>query len=542
MAKRLTKRAREKKLARLEELKQKASELKEAIELTQETDPFWFFIPSDGSIPQDRMGLLQEFLKEDDIPTGKLDSQLDCILSSADVIGASGGNRAGKSAVSSIKGYIKCTGELPQSLKQYEHSQSIARDIDRFKRRFAKKQPILGRVIGVDFKQLSNTVVPTWQKWVPRQYLLNGKWKDSFSAQHSTLSLFKDGICCAKIEFMTNQMDATSFQGPDLDWVMYDEEPKLSIYKENNYRFGTSEYLDVGIYWTPTQGLTWATDLFHNSGLFDDDEDATEANVELFKLCSVTNKKVNVGVLRSILQDAMSYEEIRMRLLGEAISLSGLVYGRLFTKEHIVEPFYEEVQNSEDYLCITGMDPHLVTPSAFVFLLVDRENNWYIDKCHSDDGDTDQMKEHWHDIVKESRYRTGWSVADKSSNSSIMAFGGRNIFRELSMGENAIPALRTSEKYEGSIKAGVDEIKKRLREKTLFIVNRKENKDLIQSFRTLERETYANEELNGPKDRIREGKHHFHAAFRYISQYPCFWYPKVYEVPEPEVFDEVAYY
>jgi hypothetical protein len=88
----------------------------------------------------------------------------------------------------------------------------------------------------------------------------------------------------------------------------------------------------------------------------------------------------------------------------------------------------------------------------------------------------------------------------------------------------------------------VDEIKKRLRNKTLFVVDRAENKELIRSFRTLERETYANEELNGPKDRIREGKHHFHAAFRYISQYPVNWYPKVYEAPEPEYFDEAAQY
>jgi hypothetical protein len=442
MAKKMTKRVREAKLKQLAELKEKAAELRLAIELTQEADPFYFFEPSDGSIPQDRMGLLNEFLKEDDIPTGKLDSQLDVVLSTADVVGASGGNRAGKSAISAIKGFVKCTGELPQSLKEYEHSQAIARDLDRFTRRFAKGQPILGRVIGVDFKQLSNTVIPTWQKWVPRGFLLNGRWKESFSAQHSTLSLFKDNICCAKIEFMTNQMDATSFQGPDLDWVMYDEEPKLSIYKENNYRFGTSEYLDVGIYWTPTCGLTWATDLFHNGIL--DEEDDTEASVELFKLCSVTNKKVNVDVLRSILQGALSYEEIRMRLLGEAISLSGLVYGRLFNKEHIIPPFYEDVVNTEDYLMLTGMDPHLVTPSAMVFLLIDREDIMYIDRCHSDDGDTEEMKKHWHDITTDNRYRTGWAVADKSSNSSIMAFGGRNIYRELSMGKNAIPALRNS--------------------------------------------------------------------------------------------------
>ena len=267
-------------------------------------------------------------------------------------------------------------------------------------------------------------------------------------------------------------------------------------------------------------------------------------NVESFQLTSVTNRKADLDVLDEICDEySDDYEALKMRLLGEFVSLSGLVYGKLFDRSiHVIEPF----QITKDYLCITGMDPHLVTPSAMVFLLLDREGNAYLDGSRSIDADTEQIKDTFWEIAHERGYRLGWSVADKSSNSTIVAFGGRNIFNELSRGKNAIPAMRTSEKYEGSIKAGVDDIKKRLKinERTkrprFFIVNRPENKDLIHSFKTLERDTYANEEVSGPKDRIREGKHHKHASMRYIFQYPLNWYPEIDNIPQPQELDEAC--
>lgn len=505
----------------------KKKEIRAELENLKEADPFWFFVPSDGTIDDRGRIFLSKHLKEEDIPQ-KLDGQLDVLMSQASIVGAGGGNQVGKSTIAAIKGYIKATGELPLSLEgMIEH---FTRDIERAKSKFVR-----GRVIGVDYKQLWNTLIPTWQQWCPKDYLKNGKWKDSFSVQHTTLTLYRNDEPCADIEFMTNQQDTESFQGKPLDWVMYDEEPKESIYKENLMRFTTAGSLDIGFYWTPTQGLTWTSDLF-----IDNDDD----NVELFKLCSVTNKKANLDVLDEIITNLTSYEEKKMRLLGEFISLSGLVYGNLFHKDiHVIEPF--EV-NRHDHLVLTGLDPHTVTPSAMVFLILDREENVYLDRCWGETADTDEMKSAWHRLVKENGYRMGWAVADKSSNSTIIAFGGRNIFRELSLGEGAIPALRTSEKYEGSIKAGVDVIKQKLKinettgRPSFFIVNRPENQDLIRSFRTLERDTYANEDVNGPKDRIREGKHHYHAALRYIFQFPLGWWPEIDVVPDFEYQDEAA--
>lgn len=511
------------KAEKIAEIKAKIALTVKAMEEAQEADPFWFFEPNTGSLGEKEKAFLEKYLKPEDIPN-RLDGQDDVFNSIAPIRGVCGGNQSSKSTSGAIEAYIQATGEVPNSMKDTYPKEKLPTE-----------WPQAIRVIGVDYKTLLNTLIPTYQKWAPREYLKNGIWKDSFSSSQNKLFLYKNNQIISTIEFMTNQQDVESFQGPPLNMVIYDEEPRESVRKENLLRFTTAEKFNEMFCWTPTKGLSWTYDMFM--------EPSSGSHIDFFKLCSVTNKKANLKVLDEIISNLADYNEIKMRLLGEFISLSGLVYGRLFDyRTHVIPPFIEQTCNRNDYLCITGLDPHLVTPSAMVFVLVDREGNWYVDRCYSRDADTSEIKKDWHEIVKNSGYRTGWAVADKSSNSSIIAFGGRNIFRELSMGENAIPALRTSEKYEGSIKAGVDEIKKKLKDGTFFIVDRPENKELIKSFKTLERETYANEDVKGPKDRISEGRHHHHAALRYISQFPVTYYDAVYEAPEPEFFDEMVYY
>jgi len=534
----LTPKQRAERLALLEEkLRVAEASLTEVID----SDPFWFFEPNTGDITPERRALLARYLKEEDIPTF-VDSQLDALLCRSGIKGVSGGNRSSKTVCGTIDGIIKSTGELPKSMEQYKDI--FADVIERANRKFIK-----GRVTAVDNKQLHRVVLDAWKKWIPREYLKKGIWEESYSKEFDILTLYRKGKPCSQVEFLTNQQDVKSAQGGDLDWAKFDEEPAKAKWKETLMRFGTAEALDIEIDWTPTEGLTWATELFHD-GIFEDEQTGNETEIKdstLFKLTTVTNSHINLDTQAKIMDEYVkvsSYEEMKMRLLGEAISLSGLVYSGLFAKHHVMPPFIDDLSPSgkQDYLCIAGFDPHLVTATAGVFVLVDREGIMYVDRCYSRDADTEEVKEDFHRIVRESGYRMGWSVADKSSNSTITAFGGRNIFRELSRGKNAIPGLRTSDKFEGSIKAGVDDIKKRLRASPprIYIVDRPENKVLINSFRTLERDTYANEDSQGPKDRIKEGKHHLHASLRYVTQFPVSWYPLVQSAPEPEFFDEAA--
>jgi hypothetical protein len=252
------------------------------------------------------------------------------------------------------------------------------------------------------------------------------------------------------------------------------------------------------------------------------------------------NPKANLQVVEDVLKEMTTYEEIKMRLLGEFVSLSGLVYGRLFDRRlHVIDPF---ALNRSDYIVYRGIDPHFVKPSVCVEVAVDREGNEYVVGCFSKDADTEVIKEELAARATARSYRLGWTRCDVSADPTIKALSGRNIFQELKSGKNAIPALFTSDKYGGSIKAGIDQIKKLLKanEKTgkpkLYIFNLPENNALIRAFENMERHMIRNEEKVGIKDQIVEGKFDAHACLRYVHQSPVNWIPEV--VPVPEMIEE----
>ncbi len=479
-----------------------AAALKKKAEL-EVIEPYWFFKPTDGILTESMKEFIREYILEEDIPEA-VDGQLDALLSHASIIGVAGGNQAGKSLSGAIKGFIKSTGELPDSLKKYESH--FEEDIKR-----AKSKLIRGRVVGVDFKQMNNTVLPLWQQYCPKNYLLKGSWGDSFSVQHNTLTLYRDRKPCVIIEFMTNQMEVDSFQGPPLDWLIYDEEPKEAIHKENLMRFTTADKLDITFCWTPTHGLSWATDLFSKE-YFDDKQ---KNKVEMFKLCSVSNPKANLTVLREILDHIQSYDELKMRLLGEFISLSGLIYPVFNKKLHVIPSF--EV-NKERFLVFLGVDPHITTETAAVWMAFDRNNVPVIVEEMFRRATIDDLCDEI--LERSSKYRMAWGSFDSASNVEVEIYG-TNIFQDFQKRLKGI-WCRLAPKGAGSVGYGVNEIGELLKidkitGKPNFFITEPCTMT-INDFRTLDRDTYKDEEVKGPKDRIRESKKHRHACVRYIMQ------------------------
>lgn len=507
-----------------EQLIELKTELLKKEQEAMDADPFWYYQPSDGTVTEEGIALLKELLKPEDIPQ-QFTCQIDAHKSTASIRGVSGGNRSGKSVVGTLEDFIQATGEVPESMVAWYPKEKIP-----------TKFPQRLRVIGIDVKQMMNTVLPHYKQWCPREYLYKGSWDESFSSKQNTLFLQKKGREIASIEFMTNAQDVDSFQGPTLDKLTIDEECLHRIFKENLLRFATAERLNIQMNFTPTKGITWTADLFQNEKIGGEKLAGAES-VELFQLSSITNTRVKTSILREIVNQLDTYEEIKMRLLGEFVSLSGLVYGRLFDKAlHVIEPF----PITPDHYIVRGLDPHLVKPTTVIEAAIDREDNIYIVGSYQKDVDTQEVKDDLAARATERKYRLGWSACDKSSNSTVRVFGDRNIYLELSRGKNAIPALFLSEKFTGSINAGVDEIKKRLKvnertkKPTFFIFNTTENKTLINAMKTLERDTYANEDDKGMKDKIKEGKHDTHAAMRYIFQRPIRWMPQQESVPAYE--------
>jgi len=496
------------------------------VTLRYEEDAFYHYEPSDGIVPEENLWLLKKHLKPEDIPL-RFDSQVDFHLSPCCIKAIFGGNQAGKSAALAVHCYIVGTGEIPRSLKGKFPEDEIIR-----------KNNVRGRIVGIDNKQLSNTVIPAFQKWVPKSYLKKGLWSESFSVEKKLLMLYVPGGSVVKltIEFMTNEQDVESFQGPPLDFIGYDEEPKKKIREENLLRFVTADKLREYYAFTPTHGISWATELFLDTK---DDEGNVLAK---FELCTVTNKKANLEVVDKILAQITDYKTKKMRLLGEVISLSGLVYGKLFdTNIHVIPWFALDKQK---YIVYRGLDPHTVKPTVAVEIAVDRMKFKYVCGVYKNDVDTEIIKAELAQRAKERHYRLGWSRCDVSANSTIKALGDRNIFLELGQGKNAVPALCTAQKYAGSRHAGVDVIKQSLKvnEQTgkpnLLIMDTEENQLLIKSLKTLERDIHANEDKRGPKDEIAEGMHDSHAALRYAFQAQMNWIPPVLDVP---VYQEERY-
>lgn len=534
--KRVAELSRHEALKLLEEIKTYEESAKETVRQLQDADPFWFYEPSTGDVPKENREFLYRHLKPEDVPV-KLVGQLDAHMSHAPIRFISGGNQGGKTVAGAIEAFISATGCVPKKM------QGIFP-----KERIPTKFPQFIRVIGKDWTNgILLNVIPTYQKWVPREFLKNGRWDKSYNSERATLFLEKQGKLFGTIEFMSNAQDVTSFQGPPRDMIIYDEEPRKDIYKENLLRFTTRDKLNILFCMTPTEGLTWVHD-----ELVENDADDSGNRVEVFRIPSVCNKKANIRVLDEIVKD-LTYEEKKMRLLGEFISLSGLVYGRTFSnKIHVIDQFpvscncggsvqHETSCPYLDYVIYRGIDPHLVTPAAVVWMAVDRFENVYLVKSLFQETDIESLKKA---VADESRgMRLSWSVVDSAADSNIEAFGGLNIFKKLSTGENRIKALRLAVKGQGSIKTGVDEIKQHLTinpvtgKPRFFIMNDPSNKLVINAFATMERDSAHNEDKRGMRDKILESKHHVHAALRYTFMQKMRWR----ESNEPEISDIPEY-
>lgn len=506
-------------------------------------NPYWFYEPTQGNISKERREFLLKYLKPDDIPQ-KLHGALDVHLSEATIRGASGGNQASKTVTAIMEALMKASGIPPFCFDPTKAG---------FKwklpeKRYQWTEPQFVRVISIDYQNgILKNLIPGFRKWTPREFLKNGSWEDSYSAEKQILTVYWEGQIRGYVEFMSNKQDLASFQGPARQMLIFDEEPDHEIYKENILRLTTAKEFDVLFAMTPTNGLSWVWDEIVSK------DRVQGGKVDWFQISSVCNPYANLKVLDEIMSEITVYDEKRMRLLGEFVSLSGLVYGRLFDRRiHVIQPFatgcncggkenHAESCPYTQYLGYLGIDAHMVKPSCAAKCFIDRDDNFFVDRCYKKSVDTDQFKKDLSELVSGSRM--DWAVFDPSNDSNLTIHKGVNIFKLCTTGDYRVKRAFKGDKYQGSIAAGVDTIKKRLRidERTgrpsFYIFDRPENQELIKSMQTLQRDSNLNEEIKGKPDKIREGVHDHHAAVRYVLQNRLVWkdhVPKQIYSPIPD--------
>jgi len=420
--------------------------------------------------------------------------------------------------LATVEGIIWSTGELPLSLEGIYP-----------KSKLPTSWPVYGRVTGVDNTSLNMIILKAWERWLPKKFLLDGDWSKSWSAEYKTLTLYSgDRRPISTVQFKTNEQDTRGFQGNPLQWAIFDEQPDKDKYEETKARFITADRLKILFSMTPTEGLTWIKEDIL------DKEDGVR--ISCFKMPSICNRYAKLETLREILT-GLDYPTIKMRLMGAFVSLSGLVYGNLFNEKlHLIQPF----DLDDSFIVYRGVDPHLTKASACTEVAVNREGLQFITGCYQQAVDTEELKFALAQRAQERNYRLGWSVCDTSTNSNLRILGDINIYKELKRGNNAIPGLMTSEKFFGSISAGIDKIKQLLKVDPIFklpklrIFDIPENRLIMNAFKNMERDSFVNEEKLGMKDKILEGKWDNHACFRYVNQRNVGWLPPVQSVPMAE--------
>lgn len=531
-------------LAALAELdKAEALLLGQAEELKQ-ADPYYWYEPSNGTLTPDATAFLKEFIREEDIPQ-HCDSQLDAHVCTAETIANFGGNQGGKTTWLVIEALIHATGETPHALKKIYPVEKMPEE----------KMKYL-RLEGESDAQLDDVLIPAFRYWVPRDYLIGRTWENSWSAKARTLILEKNGREVAKIQFNSFTQEVSKLQGKKLTFVGYDETPPRKHREENLFRFATAKRLCERFAMTPTEGISWVKEEIL---------DKQDSHCRAFKMASVTNTKANLGVLRTIVGKLTSYDAKKMRLLGEFVSLSGLIYGGLFNRQlHMIDSFpvgctcteitERGVHNFKcpwrKFMIVRGADIHTVTPPAMVEVAVQEHGPLIVCGVYNpkECPDIEIVKKDWANRAEDRGYRIRWTIVDKSLDYDIKSAGGINLYKKMIRGTNKVRPLYKSEKFTGSIMVGVDEIKQLMKINPvtgvpgILFFNTPEVQALVNDIETLERDVYNDEDRKGQKDQILEGKKHRHAALRYITQRRLNWRsPDEAQYVAPVVESEESY-
>lgn len=189
--------------------------------------------------------------------------------------------------------------------------------------------PIRGRVVAVDIEEGINKItLPEIKKWLPKKYLINGNWEDSYSKVSRTLTLTNGST----LEFMSYEQQVEKFAGTSRHFVWFDEEPPQDIFNECSLRLVDTE----GSWWitmTPLIEMSWTFDALFEPWTQGD------KTIEVFEVNTSENTHINSEALAFALH-GIDEAEKEARTHGTYISHTGLVY-----KGHYKPWAYEEGGN-----------------------------------------------------------------------------------------------------------------------------------------------------------------------------------------------------
>ena len=260
-----------------------------------------------------------------------------------------GGNRSGKSLGSTIEAIWWLTHTHPY--------------------RKTPDGPIRGRVVAVDFLNgVDKIILPLYKQWLPKSFLINGSWEQSYSRERHVLTLNNGSF----VEFMSQDQDLDKFAGSSRHFIHFDEECPKSVYQECIARL-----VDTGGVWwmsqTPVQGMEW---------IYDD----------IYVPAKEGKKKI--GIVEATMQDnptlskeaierfmaELTEEERQIRTQGQYVHLGGAVFPDFTPSTHCIPK--GQFKPSPNHRIIRTMDSGYTNPTVWLWLAVDEDNNVTVFREH----------------------------------------------------------------------------------------------------------------------------------------------------------------
>ena len=251
-----------------------------------------------------------------------------------------GGNRSGKSLGSTIEGIYWVTRTHPY--------------------RELPEGQIRGRVVAVDFLNgVDKIILPLWKQWLPKKYLINGSWEESYSRERHVLTLNNGNF----VEFMSQDQDLDKFAGSSRHFVHFDEECPKSVWLECLARLVDTN----GDWWmsqTPIQGMEWIFD-----DVYQPAKEGTK-DIGIIEASMEDNPTLTTDAIARFMEN-LSEEERLIRKNGQYIHLGGAVFPEFSPVTHCIPR--GQFKPTSRHRLIRTMDSGYTNPTVWLWMAVDED-------------------------------------------------------------------------------------------------------------------------------------------------------------------------
>ena len=281
--------------------------------------------------------------------------------------------------------------------------------------------PVRGRVVAVDFQHGFEMIIkPLFQQLLPKKYLKNGSWDQSYNKDAHSLTLTNGSTC----EFMSYEQDLDKFAGTSRHFIHFDEEPPKHIFNECNARLIDT----AGSYWismTPVDGMTWVYE-----DVYSKYEQGKRDDVHITEVDMLENPHITPEAAEAYLSD-LDDDERDAREKGQFVALGGLVYKKFHMETHVIDPI--DPRDVVGWRWYMSLDHGYNNPTAVLWHAVSPDNqiitfHEYYMRERTVKENADAIKEIWTELGRMPDY----SLADPAIK-QVQATTGTSIQTEYAM-------------------------------------------------------------------------------------------------------------